>query len=127
MFGGNVMLMPGQELRSFDVRRPKARETEMGRVLSAGRNEEELLGQIRAILAAAKPEEIERWRQLEHPVTHKIIMKHKPPFAVRPGDIFEKSGRRFYVQTHPYDPGGIGHWTIFYCDERSDVSHAAHQ
>lgn len=118
MFAGNVMLMPGQELRPFDVLRPEARENERGQEVICGY---EPLGNIRAILAKAKPEEIERWKQLNHPVTHKIIMQHKPPFEVRPGDIFERAGRRFYTQAMPHDPGDLGHYTIFYCDERSDA------
>ena len=67
MFTGAINLMPGQELREFDVYRNGTRRTDSGRVISNGA---ERLGAIRAVLAAAKPEEIERWRQLEHPVTH---------------------------------------------------------
>jgi hypothetical protein len=118
--------MPGQELREITVRRPIVRETDSGRVTANG--ETEALGTVRAVLAAAKPEEIERWRQLGHPVTHKIIMRYTPPFDIRPGDIFEmtalpgRTARRFYNQAIPYNVGDIGHWTIFYCDERTDVS-----
>jgi hypothetical protein len=113
------MLLPGQEQREFTVLRPEPRENERGQVLNNGFAP---VGTIRAILAQAKPEEIERWKQLNHPVTHKIIMQHRPPFDIRPGDIFERAGRRFNMQTLPYDPGDIGHWTIFYCDERSDAN-----
>jgi len=118
MFTGNVMLLPGQELREFTVQRPQTHETQRGRETINGY---ETLGTLRAILAQAKPEEIQRWRQLNHPVTHKIITQHKPDFEVKPGDIFEHNGRRFYTQTLPYDPGDLSHWTIFYCDERTDV------
>jgi len=115
MFTGNVMLMPGQELRAFTVLRPEVRGTENGREGLTNRFVE--VGVIRGILAQAKPEEIERWRMLNHPVTHKIIMQRTPPFEVKPGDVFERAGRRFYHQTSPYDVGDIGHWTVFYCDE----------
>ena len=119
MFTGNVMLMPGQELRDFTVSRPETRGTENGR--EGLTNQFQEVGKVRAILAQAKPEEVQRWRQLNHPITHKIIMQKKPSFDIRPGDIFERDGRRFYHQMSPYDLGDIGHWTIFYCDERHDV------
>lgn len=118
MFTGAINLMPGQELREFDVYRNGTRRTDSGRVISNGA---ERLGAIRAVLAAAKPEEIERWRQLEHPVTHKIIQQGTPPFEIRPGDSFTRGDRRYIVQTAPYNVGDLGHWTIYYCDERSDV------
>lgn len=70
MFAQGVFFVPGQELREFTVLRPNIRKTENGRVVN---NSYAPLGNIKAILAAARPEEKERWRQLEHPVTHKII------------------------------------------------------
>ena len=122
MFTGNIMLMPGQELREFAVSKPETRGTDNGREgLVDGFTE---VGKVRAILAQARPDETQRWRQLNHPVSHKIIMQHAPPFEVKTGYVFELSGteQRFYVSTMPYEPGGIGHWTIFYCIERKDVS-----
>jgi len=113
------MMLPGQELREFTVLRPETRGTANGR--EGITNQHETIGTIRAILAQAKPEEVQRWRQLGHPITHKIIMQHKPSFDIRPGDIFERAGRRFYHQMTPYDIGDIGRWTIFYCSERADI------
>lgn len=118
MFIGAINLMPGQELRTFDVFRDGERRTASGRVTS---NSTEWLGEIRAVLAAAKPEEMERWRQLEHPVTHKIIQRGKAPFEIKAGDSLAHGAKRYIIQAAPYNPGGINHWTIYYCDERSDV------
>lgn len=118
MFTGAINLMPGQELREFDVYRNGTRRTDSGRVISNGA---ERLGAIRAVLAAAKPEEIERWRQLEHPVTHKIIQQGIAPFGIKAGDSLVRGEMRYIVQTAPYNPGGLNHWTIYYCEERSDV------
>ena len=113
------MMMPGQELREFTVLRPETRSTDNGR--EGLTNQFVEIGKISAILAQAKPEEIQRWRQLTHPITHKIIMQDRPPFDIKPGDIFERAGRRFYNQAIPYDVGDLGHWTIFYCEERTDI------
>jgi len=118
MFTGAVFLMPGQELRKFEVFRTGVRRTDSGRIMDNGR---EKIGEIKAILAAAKPEERERWGQLEHPVTHKIIQQGAPAFKIIPGDSIERGESRYIVQGQPYDPGGISHWTIYYCDERSDI------
>lgn len=118
MFTGTINLHPGQELRMFSVWRDGEMRTPGGRIVSNGT---EKLGEIKAVLAAAKPEEIERWRQLEHPVTHKIIQQGVAPFEITPGDSIVHGDKRYIVQTAPYNPGGINHWTIYYCDERSDV------
>lgn len=118
MFTGAINFLPGQELRPFAVYRNGERKTESGRVVMNGA---EFVGEIRGILSAAKPAEIERWRQLEHPVTHKIIQQGVPPFEIRPGDSIVHGERRYIVQADPYNPGGINHWTIYYCDERSDL------
>jgi hypothetical protein len=119
MFSGSVFFLPGQEIREFSVYHPETRETEIGRVL---KNNETLVGTIHAILAAARPEEKERWKQLQHPITHKIIMQFTPAFDIRPGDVFVYDGRRFYNQAMPYNVGNIGHWMIFYCEERTDIN-----
>lgn len=118
MFTGAINLIPGQELREFDVYRDGDYRTASGRITSNG---VERLGTIRAVLAAAKPEEIERWRQLEHPVTHKIIQHGTAPFGIRAGDSLVRGEKRYIVQAAPYNPSGINHWTIYYCEERSDV------
>jgi len=114
------MTVPGQKLREFTVSTPDpdGHESELGREMIGGFIE---IGKIKAVLAQAKPEEVQRWKQLNHPVSHKIIMQGKPGFDVKPGDIFERSGRRFYNEMIPYDVGDLGHWTIYYCIERSDV------
>lgn len=118
MFLAPMNLRPGQELREFEVFRDGDHRTASGRVTS---NDRERLGTVKAILAAARPEEKERWRQLEHPVTHKIIQQGTPPFEIRPGDSFTRGDKRYIVQTAPYNVGGLGHWTIYYCDERNDI------
>jgi hypothetical protein len=121
MFTGPVMHLPGQELKEFAIYAPETRGTDRGREGLV--NNYKPLGTIRAILAQATPEETQRWRQLNHPVSHKIIMQHIPPFEIKTGFVFEltATGQEFFMSTLPYEPGGIGHWTIFYCNDRRDV------
>ncbi|MFP3153128.1 hypothetical protein LQZ18_01595 [Lachnospiraceae bacterium ZAX-1] len=118
MFTGMINLSPGREIREFEVFRTEARKNQSGRVMSNGN---EKIGTIWAILAATKPEEKERWRQLEHPITHKIIQQGAAPFEITSGDYFERGNKRYLVQTAPYNVGDLNHWTIYYCNERSDA------
>lgn len=118
MFMGAMRMGPGTGLQTFTIFRDGEHKTASGRIVSNGA---EPIGEIRAVLAAAKPEEIQRWRQLEHPVSHKIIQQGAAAFEIRPGDSLVCGERRYIVQTAPYNPGGLNHWTIYYCDERSDV------
>ena len=118
MYTGAVFHLPGQELRTFEVCREAERKSATGRIYM---DAESVIGTFRGILAAASPTEIERWRQLEHPVTHKIIQQGVAGFEIRPGDTIRYGDTRYIVQTEPYNPGGINHWTIYYCDKRGDV------
>jgi hypothetical protein len=85
-------------------------------------NSFEAVGKIEAILAQANSKERERWNQLGHPITHKIIQQFTSELDIRSGDIFERAGRRFYNAGMPYNPGDLGNWTIYYCEEGSDVT-----
>lgn len=77
-------------------------------------NAEHFLG----VLAGAQPNEIERFRQLEHPITHTITHKGHP--KAQEGDRLIHGSRIFYVQGVD-DPGELGAWAIYYAEERSDV------
>ena len=71
-----------------------------------------------AVLAEAKPTEIERFRQLNHPITHTITQQGRP--RAKPKDRLIHGGRIFYVQGVD-EPGELGLWTIYYAEERIDV------
>ena len=120
MFGGQIMLLPGQALRGFTVYKPTTRSTVAGREGLTGGFEE--IGEIKAMLAEAKPEEKEKWRQLSHPITHKIIVPGRLDVAIKPGYTLDWACRKFYVQAIPKDVGGLGVWTVIYCDERPDIA-----
>ena len=113
------MLTPGQEIKTFTVYRPETHGTAIGR--EGLTKSMTYVGKIDAVLAQAKPEEIERWRILDHPVSHKIIAGGKSTFDVLPGDIFVYNGRKFYHEANPNNIGDLDCWTVFYCNERFDV------
>jgi len=118
MFGHGVFFVLGKELKDFTVLRPEIRETENGRIIN---NSYIPACEIKAILAAAKPEEKERWRQLQYPITHKIIQQGISPVKIKAGYIFECEGRKFHIRAEPYNIGGLNYWTIYYCEERGDI------
>jgi len=115
------MHLSGQELRDFTVSKPETRGTENGREGLANQYIE--IGAFRGILAQARADEVQRWKQLNHPVSHKIIMQRNPDFEILPGHVIELkvTGQQFFDTFIPYDPGGLGHWTIIYCNDRRDV------
>lgn len=80
-----------------------------------------LVGEFRGILAQAVASEKERWRQLTHPVTHKIIQKNLPDFTVEVGDVFSTGTQEFIVSAVPYNVANLGQWVIYYCQERRDL------
>lgn len=73
---------------------------------------------IRAVLADATPEEIERWQQRQHPITHTITQRGAP--IAKEGDRLVFGSRYFYIQG-VHEPGSLGIWTIYYAQERSDT------
>jgi hypothetical protein len=81
----------------------------------------EKIGELVGVLAQERPESRMRWNQQGFPVSHRIIAEGGNNLEILPGDSFEHEGRRFFVTEIPYDPGELGHWTIYYCQERRDV------
>jgi len=75
-------------------------------------------GTAEAVLADASPTEQLRWKQVQRPVTHSITAKGAP--QAKPGDRLVFNNRHFYVQGVE-NPGGLGLWTIYHCEERKDA------
>jgi len=120
----HFFMRPGQEFKTFKVLRPQSIINDRGRTK---KNQYDEIGSIKGILAQARPDERERWHQMGHSVSHKIIQRHygyngDEDLKIVPRDVFEYQGQWFYNQNDPYDPGGLGHWTIYYCEERSDLT-----
>lgn len=113
-----MFLFHNQELKQFTIYRSGMVQSSSGRVLQ---NQLEEVGQISGVLAVARPEEISRWNQLAHPVTHKVVVRSTLPFPFRSGDVLKIGEKSLIVSAEPYDVGGLGHFTIIYCNERSDL------
>lgn len=110
-----MYLRPGNLYKDFIIEKKGATINSRGR---AKREYDSNAGEsIRAILAEAKPEEKERWRQLQHPISHTIVQKGTPKAAAE--DRLAFGNRMFFIQGVD-EPGALGLWTIYYVEERFD-------
>ena len=73
---------------------------------------------LKAILCGADTKQIERFKQLDHPIDH--VISHKGCPVAKEGDRLILRNRAFYVQGVD-DPGDQGIWTLYYAEERSDA------
>lgn len=109
-----MYLMPGNLYKDFTVEKKDRTVSSRGRAKS-GYSDDGVT--VRGILAEAKPQEKERWRQLQHPISHTIVQKGKPKAA--PEDRLIFGDRIFFIQGVD-EPGALGLWTIYYVEERFD-------
>ncbi len=110
-----MYLRPGSLYKEFIV------QTESEGVGTFGRPKKQYGGEqtIFGALAEASQNVIERWKQLQHPVTHTIEQAGSP--AAKAGDKLVLGDRVFLV--HGVDEcGSLGIATIYYAEERADVN-----
>lgn len=110
-----MYLRPGNLFKDFFVEKKGASLSTRGRARSEydGTTAE----RIKAVLAEAKPQEKERWRQLQHPISHTITQKGSPQAEAE--DRLTLGDRIFFIQGVD-EPGALGLWTIYYVEERYD-------
>lgn len=121
-------LRPGQGFQSFIIMRDGG-----GYVSSSGAvMQNRIVGEtIKGIISQASQREKDEWKQTGHPISHTIVQKgHKN--RANAGDFLcltkrrecdetmQPQGRMYYIQgTH--DPGELGHFTVYYVEERLDM------
>lgn len=115
-----MYLRPGNLLKHFVVER----YTPTGKTGGRAVYEYQADGEISAVLAQAKPSEIERFRQDAHPITHTIIQRGRP--KARPQDRLILEERQFYIQGVD-EIGNLAICTIYYAEERRGQSHVANR
>lgn len=110
------LLRPGQGFRPFTVLRKKGGTTATGRATATSLSPD---GEIIGIISQASQKEIEQWKQNGHPITHTILQRGTKNRA-KATDILEITGRRFIIKGTA-DPAELGHFTIYYVEERADL------
>ncbi len=116
------MLRPGQGFKSFRVLRMEGGLTEKGRPITSVLKPQ---GEFYGIISQASSKEVEQHKQLGTPITHTIVQRGTKNRA-KATDILELvqcgcTARRFMVQGEPKDPGELGHFLIYYVEERKDL------
>lgn len=105
----------GNLFKDFTIERKVSSLSPRGRAGSAYNPGEHL----KAAIVDANPVEQERWRQLQHPITHTIIQKGTP--KAEPEDRLILGDRIFFIQGVD-EPGELDLWTIYYVEERFDTN-----
>lgn len=118
------MLRPGQGFKAFRVLRRVGITTNTGRATTSSLA---FQGEFYGMLTDASPEDIERYKKLDTPITHTIVQRGTKHRA-KAKDVLElidpNSGdrpRRFHVTKDPKDPGGLGHFLVYKVEERDDL------
>ena len=110
-----MYLRPGSLFRQFLVEEKATELRDTGRKETVFRQTGKIL---RGILSDAKTSEIQRWKELQHPITHTIVQKDGE-ITAKAGDRLVHGGRYFFVQGVD-DPSMLGVFVLYYVEERSD-------
>lgn len=108
----------GMEVRSFLVMRSEAETSGKGRSMRGAQRE---LCSVRGILSHATAVERDRWKQLSHWVTHKVVVSGVPEVPLRAGDVLLCGKEAYTLSGVPYDVGDLHYTTILYCEVRKDL------
>lgn len=109
---------PGQGFKRFKRLKHKADISKTGRAGLSTLTED---GYLFGILSKATPEEIEQWSTTDSPVTHKIV-QYGGNNKAADQDVLVFNGNYYYIQRTPRDPGGLGHFTVYFCEERKGLN-----
>lgn len=119
-------LRPGQGFQRFYVLHREGDVSSTGRAHTGSYKEQ---GDFYGILTNANPKEIERYKQLGTPITNTIVQRGTKNRA-KAKDILElrssssdqeTKSRKFIVQGEARNPGDLGHFLIYYVEERADL------
>ena len=112
---------PGQGFKTFKVKVKINDLTASGKPISGGYRDS---GAILGILATATQKEAEHWKQLGHPITHKIVQYGVGSAAMATNYlVLSKQGKKdryFYIQGTG-NPGELNHLMRYYVEERKDL------
>lgn len=112
-----VFLRPGQQIKQFNVYRKVSIKDDKGRVSFS--HDAIPIDTIFGSISKANQKELDRWKQVEHPISHTIVVEGTS--IVEAEDILEIRGDRYYVQGKD-NPGGIDAFEIIYCDQVMGVN-----
>lgn len=74
--------------------------------------------ELLAVMGDAKPEDISRWSQQQHPVTHTLVARGSPKAGG--GDLLVRDNTRAFFVRGINNVGDLELWTVYYVEERKD-------
>lgn len=111
-----MYLRPGNMYKEFSVEESKAEVNEKGRAVPKYSTDNDVV--IKGCLSSARTQEIARFDQLGHRITHTIVQNGRP--KAKEDDRLHLGNRTFLI--HGVDEAGsLGVCTIYYAEERDDV------
>ncbi len=116
-----MLLRPGDGWQKFICYSKQSDTTPGGRPKSSGLTP---CGTLEGILSDATPQEIQAWKQIDHPITCKIVQED-PDTVAEAEDVLTIEGsnmktRYFYVQGVK-NPGDLYQFVIYFCQERDGL------
>lgn len=111
-----MYLRPGNMFKRFIIENNEETVGEFGRPKAAYSDEPDK--ELKGCLADATENDRERWKQLQHPITHTIVQRGLP--LAKEEDRLILSDRVFIVHAVD-DCGSLGITTIYYAEERKDL------
>ena len=113
----NIMFVPGQQIRTFNVYRKASSTDAKNRLRYSGGPEP--VGFFKGTICQSNQREIERFKSLGHPITHTITATLRQ--SIKAEDILKRDGGMEYFVQGVDDPMGAGLVTIIYCKEEAGV------
>ena len=111
-----MYLRPGNLFKDFLIEDGSQKVNAFGRPKEG--YDRENIRMLCGCLAAASLSDRERWKQLDHSITHTIVQAGKPLAGEEDKLIL---GEKVYIIHGVNDCDGLGITTIYYVEERSDV------
>ncbi len=112
-----IFLRPGQQIKKFNVYRKTNTKDSKGRVNF--NHDNILIGTTFGSISKANQKEMDRWKQIEHPISHSIVIEGTS--IIEAEDVLELDNNKYYVQGKD-NPGGINAFEIIYCNQVKGVN-----
>ncbi|MGN0489338.1 MAG: head-tail adaptor protein [Ruminococcus sp.] len=106
---------PEQLLKDFIVETKAESKTSRGRVI--GDYAKDGSRTFKAILCGATPEQRAQFKQINHTITH--VISHRGNPKAKESDRLICDGKIYLINSID-NPGEMGLWTLYYCEERKD-------
>lgn len=114
-----AFLRPGQGFKDYIILQKNTKVSGSG---SVKKDVLEKIGDLKGILSTTSPKERETWKQNGYEVTNNVVSTG-PPKAKKNDYLYLMDEKRIFRISEVKNPGGLGHCTIYYTQEREDLQY----